>query len=269
MKRYSSGMYIRLAFAVAAHLEPEILIVDEVLAVGDAEFQKKCIGKMQDVAGHGRTVLFVSHNFSAVRSLCTRAIEISKGTVIDDGAPEEVVANHLLALQSPMSRSSVLSVRDHSSQPAIVLKADIIGKDPFYNGESLKIEFDIAVTKAVKMNLFLYVWREGDLAFVASDHHLNSTYAFTNKRTVLKATWTIPGRLLNPGNHSFGLSVVSPDAGVYYAHHDQIVECRIHDDGIRRGGVCHIPWGGYVSPILDVVAEQLDVFPSLNGDDVR
>ena len=81
VKRYSSGMYVRLAFAVAAHLEPEILIVDEVLAVGDAEFQKKCLGKMKDVAGHGRTVLFVSHNMGAVRSLCNSAIMLAKGSI--------------------------------------------------------------------------------------------------------------------------------------------------------------------------------------------
>lgn len=81
VKRYSSGMYVRLAFAVAAHLEPEILIVDEVLAVGDAEFQRKCIGKMKDVSGTGRTVLFVSHNIGAVRSLCNKAILLEKGTV--------------------------------------------------------------------------------------------------------------------------------------------------------------------------------------------
>ena len=78
VKRYSSGMYVRLAFAVAAHLEPEILIVDEVLAVGDAAFQKKCLGKMEDVAGAGRTVLFVSHNMPAVRSLCTRVVQLRR-----------------------------------------------------------------------------------------------------------------------------------------------------------------------------------------------
>src|SRR5450631_3639824 len=79
VKRYSSGMYVRLAFAVAAHLEPEILIVDEVLAVGDAEFQKKCLGKMKDVAGQGRTVLFVSHNMNAIRQLCSSAILLAGG----------------------------------------------------------------------------------------------------------------------------------------------------------------------------------------------
>ncbi len=85
VKRYSSGMYVRLAFAVAAHLEPEILVVDEVLAVGDAEFQKKCLGKMEDVAGHGRTVLFVSHNMGAVNALCPRSIFLENGfKKIDD-----------------------------------------------------------------------------------------------------------------------------------------------------------------------------------------
>ena len=78
VKRYSSGMRVRLAFSVAAHLEPEILIIDEVLAVGDAEFQKRCLGKMQDVAGQGRTVLFVSHNMEAVLSLCSRGLSLTK-----------------------------------------------------------------------------------------------------------------------------------------------------------------------------------------------
>ena len=81
-------MYVRLAFAVAAHLEPEILIVDEVLAVGDAAFQKKCLGKMDDVAGDGRTVLFVSHNMAAVAGLCSRTIVLDQGKVVADGDPE-------------------------------------------------------------------------------------------------------------------------------------------------------------------------------------
>src|SRR5205085_5711556 len=95
VKRYSSGMYMRLAFAIAAHLEPDILIVDEVLAVGDAEFQKKCLGKMQDVAGHGRTVLFVSHNMAAVESLCTRAVLLEQGRVAAQGATREVLRRYL------------------------------------------------------------------------------------------------------------------------------------------------------------------------------
>ena len=88
-------MYVRLAFAVAAHLEPEILVVDEVLAVGDAAFQKKCLGKMEDVAGEGRTVLFVSHNMPAVRTLCSHAIQMEAGQVVNTGTATEVVDEYL------------------------------------------------------------------------------------------------------------------------------------------------------------------------------
>ncbi len=95
VKRYSSGMYIRLAFAVAAHLEPEILIVDEVLAVGDVRFQRKCLDKMQDVSRLGRTVIFVSHNMAAVTRLCQRAIFMEEGTVLLDSTPSQVVSNYL------------------------------------------------------------------------------------------------------------------------------------------------------------------------------
>lgn len=96
VKRYSSGMYVRLAFAVAAHLESEILIVDEVLAVGDAEFQKKCLGKMGDVTkGEGRTILFVSHNMTAVETLCTNAVAMRQGTIVDIGQPELLIKNYL------------------------------------------------------------------------------------------------------------------------------------------------------------------------------
>src|SRR6516165_1582418 len=97
VKRYSSGMYVRLAFAVAAHLEPEILIVDEVLAVGDAEFQKKCLGKINEVSRReGRTVLFVSHNMSAIRELCSRALFIKGGTVAYEGQTLQTIEQYLL-----------------------------------------------------------------------------------------------------------------------------------------------------------------------------
>ena len=111
VKRYSSGMYVRLAFAVAAHLNPEILIVDEVLAVGDAQFQAKCLGKMQDVAQkEGRTVLFVSHNMAAVSNLCTKAILLSKGTVKAEGETQRIVANYLE--QAEIMDSSVPALSD-------------------------------------------------------------------------------------------------------------------------------------------------------------
>ncbi|MBS1114002.1 MAG: ABC-type polysaccharide/polyol phosphate transport system, ATPase component, partial [Nitrospirae bacterium] len=99
VKRYSSGMYVRLAFAVAAHLEPEILIVDEVLAVGDLAFQKKCLGKMEEVAQGGRTVLFVSHNMQAIRNLCPRSLLLDKGEIIHDAETDAVMHNYNLMLR--------------------------------------------------------------------------------------------------------------------------------------------------------------------------
>jgi lipopolysaccharide transport system ATP-binding protein len=107
VKRYSSGMYTRLAFAVAAHLTPEILIVDEVLAVGDAAFQQKCIGRMSDVAQQGRTVLLVSHNMAVIRSLCQSAVLLEKGRCITQGSPEDVIAGYL-------ARHNQASARDEA-----------------------------------------------------------------------------------------------------------------------------------------------------------
>ena len=101
VKRYSSGMYVRLAFAVAAHLDPEILIVDEVLAVGDAEFQKKCLGKMGDVAEEGRTVLFVSHNMGSIRTLCASSVLLKDGKIIAEGPTERVISDYLQVFQRP------------------------------------------------------------------------------------------------------------------------------------------------------------------------
>lgn len=109
VKRYSSGMYVRLAFAVAAHLEPEILIVDEVLAVGDAQFQNKCLGKMQDVAHSGRTVLFVSHNMAAVRQLCTTALWMQQGQLVQAGPVEAIANQYLRSTQSGTRRTGDVS----------------------------------------------------------------------------------------------------------------------------------------------------------------
>lgn len=125
IKRYSSGMKVRLAFAVAAHLEPEILIIDEVLAVGDAEFQKKCMGKMQDVARGGRTVLFVSHNMAAVETLCTNGIQLQHGGLIFAGHAEDTVAHYRrTALQIARSKGDNLLANSR-----IIRNVAIIGND--------------------------------------------------------------------------------------------------------------------------------------------
>src|SRR5690606_18044565 len=118
VKRYSSGMYVRLAFAVAAHLEPEILIVDEVLAVGDAAFQKKCLGKMKDVAGHGRTVLFVSHNMAAVQTLCSGAIVLAGGQVSFKGDVVDAVQSYFEQFNGIDSNAEYIAEPNGSPQIA-------------------------------------------------------------------------------------------------------------------------------------------------------
>ena len=122
VKRYSSGMKVRLAFAVAAHLEPEILIVDEVLAVGDAEFQKKCLGKMQDVAtGQGRTVLFVSHNLRAMASLCSRSILLGGGLLKSDGAPADIISYYQALEATKETETSYVETIINKELPAQIL----------------------------------------------------------------------------------------------------------------------------------------------------
>ncbi|HET7129090.1 MAG TPA: ABC transporter ATP-binding protein [Gaiellaceae bacterium] len=127
VKQYSSGMTVRLAFAVAAHLEPEILLVDEVLAVGDLAFQRKCLGKMSDVTQEGRTVLFVSHNMAVIQALCRRGIFLERGRVTADGAIDAVVADYLRLLESQVSLE-VLGREDRGGQNAVMLsQVDISG----------------------------------------------------------------------------------------------------------------------------------------------
>jgi lipopolysaccharide transport system ATP-binding protein len=158
VKYYSSGMYVRLAFAVAAHLEPEILLVDEVLAVGDAAFQKKCLGKMGDVAKEGRTVLFVSHNMGAIQSLCERAFLLDIGKLINQGPTQKVVQHYLQSAISPEAipldqrcdRSGDGSVR------IVSLWIESIDSDKIIQSESrLKITIGYRSEKPVRYPKFL------------------------------------------------------------------------------------------------------------------
>ncbi len=141
VKRYSSGMYVRLAFAVAAHLEPEILIVDEVLAVGDAEFQKKCLGKMHEVSRGGRTVLFVSHNMGAIQALCSRALWLNQGELQFDGAVNDAV-NAYLASSTPGSR--VVQNRAEALTPSLDLTRYEMVPSTLASGS--RVEFNLTVT---------------------------------------------------------------------------------------------------------------------------
>jgi lipopolysaccharide transport system ATP-binding protein len=155
VKRYSSGMYVRLAFAVAAHLESEILIVDEVLAVGDAEFQKKCLGKMNDVSkGEGRTVLFVSHNMAAVKSLCTKGIVLENGKVILSSDAEKAV-DFYLASSSKLKDTSIMNRTDRLGSGILrVIGIDLINQknekiEQIISGDWLKIRLNLSANLGV------------------------------------------------------------------------------------------------------------------------
>jgi lipopolysaccharide transport system ATP-binding protein len=162
VKRYSSGMYTRLAFAVASHLEPEILIVDEVLAVGDMAFQKKCLGKMGQVSRQGRTVLFVSHNMTAVKSLCTRALLVDGGRVALDGSVDEVV-NRYLTAGTEMARTGIIPedaprLRDVPGEVMLrsVRLTDLAGNETtqLYFGQPFRVHFVCDLLKDVPDGLF-------------------------------------------------------------------------------------------------------------------
>ena len=159
VKRYSSGMYVRLAFAVAANLDPEILVVDEVLAVGDAEFQKKCLGKMDEVAHQGKTVLFVSHNMSAIKTLCTRALLVSKGQIASTGPVDDVVNAYMLANFDQPTDQNPLQVRDgHRSQGSRDVRLERVGmqamdgtwKREFAVWEPFKVVLEIENHQAIQ-----------------------------------------------------------------------------------------------------------------------
>lgn len=137
VKRYSSGMMVRLGFAIAAHLEPEILIVDEVLAVGDAEFQEKCLGKMKDVSGQGRTVLFVSHNMAAIKSLCKRTIVLKNGKVYYDGSVTDGISKYLEALNPSINNGIVEKHHRTINTGMVYIKQLYIENEEFNKGNSI------------------------------------------------------------------------------------------------------------------------------------
>lgn len=169
VKRYSSGMYVRLAFAVAAHLDPDILIIDEVLAVGDAEFQAKCLGKMKDVSDQGRTVIFVSHNMGAVADLCSRAILLKQGMIIQDGPTDAVIRTYVQQnMQVKLSDSSSLSdntVRRGTGQVRYekirMLNSSGEEVNEFFQGDKVIIEMTLKVTESINELLASISLRSG------------------------------------------------------------------------------------------------------------
>lgn len=178
VKHYSSGMYVRLAFAVAAHLDPEILIIDEVLAVGDAEFQKKCLGKMEDVAkNQGRTVLFVSHQLGMVRTLCNRGILLKSGILAFDGSSEDAIDNYLRRDATDDCAASI-KVPISPEKNAQILSARLLDKDgnerqTFDVFEEIYLEVDYVVRKEISSaGLYVDVERNGAILFRSFDTDL-------------------------------------------------------------------------------------------------
>jgi lipopolysaccharide transport system ATP-binding protein len=211
VKRYSSGMYVRLAFAVAAHLEPEILVIDEVLAVGDAEFQKKCLGKMGEVARGGRTVLFVSHNMSAVQGLCNRAIWLDNGKVCGIGDVSEWVAKYVLCSRQQIS--------DRLRTPVPVggnleLRQFYLSPNPVESGASVRFGLEMFAHQATRITeLAIGIYssfetRVANLDFRSSGLPIDVTAGET--RALSGEIKSLP---LVEGEYRFGLYVVSSEFG--------------------------------------------------------
>lgn len=220
VKRYSSGMYVRLAFAVAAFLEPEILIVDEVLAVGDAVFQKKCLGRMKDVSvNDGRTVLFVSHNLAAVNQLCTKGLILSNGYVEASGKIHIVIDEYLNGLRSKGS-----FIRREQSQNEnhfkIAFMCDV--------DEKVKSDFSYEEDIAVKIILSLPQYNNSlELAMRVEDRNKSAVFTihekiepFIDSNSECSIFITIPGRFLTPGSYSWVMCINHPGVRLYDLHED-------------------------------------------------
>jgi lipopolysaccharide transport system ATP-binding protein len=215
VKRYSSGMYVRLAFAIAAQLEPDILLVDEILAVGDAKFQAKCIGKMNEVASHGRTVLYVSHQMNSVKSLCKRAFLMSSGSIVKDDSPKAVVAEYLSIeglegeWKCPNGDSEVKNPYFNPTRMAVVDDDMNVLTDPVENNKRIGVVIEGEVIKPhPSMTVGFAVYTDGgDLMFwsLATDENPNNWPPIREGKNALLA-W-IPAHLLNEDDYRVELIV--------------------------------------------------------------
>ena len=256
VKRYSSGMYMRLAFAVAAHLEPEILLVDEVLAVGDVAFQKKCLGKMEEVAREGRTVLFVSHNMAAVKSLCQRAILLDRGREVRSGLAEDVVQSYLslgaevasgrmwpdpeIAPGNSRARVRAVRILDAEGKP--------VDESPIESAIVIEIQYVVLQPDTV-LNLSISLFSQEDIHVLASASVTDSIW-FQRAHPVgcFVSRCDIPGALLNEGRYSVTALLVENGYNVI-AQLDRVVSVDLVDLGGTRGGYFGY-WGGVVRPTL-------------------
>jgi lipopolysaccharide transport system ATP-binding protein len=252
VKRYSSGMYVRLAFSVAAHLEPEILFVDEVLAVGDAKFQEKCLGKMGEVAKHGKTVLFVSHNTSAIQSLCSSAMLFTAGNLTYRGTPESTISKYLdwknswKLVKENLQKDVPVTLVDFKTQ-----KNNGVESVSFTNGEEIRIEWEILLNQPIAISFCLVVEREGILVSCINTYHQNHMFENLNPgRYVIRTK--IPKYILNPGQHLLGLNISDQTGENLYLEEKNMLALAIQDDQVRRGAFYRAPWPGSFCLLPDI-----------------
>lgn len=264
VKRYSSGMYARLAFSVAAHLEPDILIVDEVLAVGDAGFQKKCMGKMEQVSREGRTVLFVSHNMAAVRSLCSRAIHLDGGILVEDGPVDEVVNGYLASgalvngelewdCQDDAPGNSIFRLR---SIRALNASGQVSSR--FSNSESITIEATYwNMVEGTRLGTTLAVYtQEGVCLFGSLGNHEPNWHAQKRPIGTYRSTCTIPADLLREGVYR-PVILIWTDGYTDTFRFDESIEIEIYDSGELRGDYFG-GWEGVILPRLKWSCDKVD-----------
>ncbi len=255
VKYYSSGMYVRLAFAVAAHLEPEILVVDEVLAVGDAEFQKKSLGKMDEITKGGRTILFVSHNMVAIRSLCHNAMLMENGSVSMYGKTEDVVENYL---QSQDNNLLLQEWNDPSTAPG----NDLVRiKRVWLNPENSVDDKKITDTKPIQigveywnltginLSIILYFVLEDNVVAFTSGSYLSPEWNhFSSKKGVIRSVCEVPGNLLNTSTYKVNIFFVRNMRGIVYKMPSAIIFSVLENEGREFGWLGKIP--GVIKPVL-------------------
>ncbi|MCJ7658518.1 MAG: ABC transporter ATP-binding protein [Anaerolineales bacterium] len=248
VKRYSSGMYVRLAFAVAAHLEPEILLVDEVLAVGDVEFQKKCLGKMDDVAKLGRTVLFVSHNMNAIQRLCSQTIFVDKGVLVEKGLTRDVVSGYISSNFYSTAPKEWISLDDsdrvgtgeaYFDSISYESPSEEIGYKPYSNGPvefSLFIESD--ASRSVSSMAVTIFDQYGTKLVNADSVSLGNAVELKKGRNHFK--FRINHLHLNPGVYVVGLWLAKSSGNVldqiYSAIRIDVVDLEEREFGMRIDG---------------------------------
>ncbi len=214
VKRYSTGMYMRLAFAVAAHLNPEVLVIDEVLSVGDAAFQKKCLGKMHDVGSSGRTVLFVSHNIGMVNSLCSKAILLKAGRVVAEGKTSEVIQNYVQDLEGDGDIDGEIYFPIEAELPSQVLSARLLDSDGNTSNRfdlmaPIKIEMKYVVRQVVEsLCVAVAVYRNGELLFTSWDTDTRPERFHDREPGVYQARIQFPVPLLKAGHYQLYTGVV-------------------------------------------------------------